>query len=183
MEFFCDIARGGFIAHAVENCRVRTDENDAVFFTGAREIWVLREKSVTRMYGVDTFFYCDGDDTLDVEIRTEWTFVLVELVGFIRFEPMWAKSILVSIDRHCADSQFGGGAHHPDGDFRAIGHEDFLDGAYQGFRHVGLCIVGNARKVNGKMPPRGVGNARVAIAFLSPTFTIATADKLAMLQP
>ena len=45
-----------------------TDESDACGGAGAGQRWILGQKAVARMDGVDTLFRRQGHDTLDVEI-------------------------------------------------------------------------------------------------------------------
>ena len=50
-----------------------------------------------------------------------------DLIGLVRLEAMEGDLVLLGEDRNGAAAKLIGGAHHTDGDFRAIGDEDFLD--------------------------------------------------------
>ena len=127
IELAGDAAGGGFVPHAVEDFRIRSDEDDASLRTGLGELWILTEKAVAGVDGVHAFFLGQGDDALDVEVGAERAFVLVQLVGFVRLEAMRAKAVFLRVDAHRADAEFRGRAHDTNGDFRAVRDHELLD--------------------------------------------------------
>lgn len=80
------------------------------------------------MNGVDALLDGQGDDAFDVQVGTDGAFLHVELIGFVRFESVHGKPVLLCVDRDRAELQFGRGAEDPRGDFAAIGDEEFADG-------------------------------------------------------
>ena len=75
---------------------------------------------------IHAVFFGDGHDALDIEIGADWSFSFADAVGLIRFKSVHRKSIFFGVDGNGAKSEFGGGPHHSDGDFGAIGNEEFL---------------------------------------------------------
>ncbi len=69
----------------------------------------------------------DLDDGRDVQIGPNRLARLADQVGFVGFEAMQGVAVFVRIDGHRANAQFVGGAKHPNGDFAAIGDEQFAD--------------------------------------------------------
>lgn len=129
LELLRHVARGGFVAHHFQHARRRPDEKNALALASARQLRVLRQKTVARMNRVAPFFLRDADDALDVEIRAQRTFLLVQLVGLVRFETMRAETIFICINRDRANPEFARCAHHADGDLRAIGDKQLGDRA------------------------------------------------------
>lgn len=51
---------------------------------------------------------------------------------------MQGEAIFVRVDRDCANSHFGGRAHHADRDLSTIGDQQFADR-----RVIGACLIGH----------------------------------------
>ena len=74
------------------------------------------------------------DQSFDVEIGPNRLAGAADFVGLVGLEAVQRQSILARVDRHGADIHLRSGAHHADGDFRAVRDHQFLDGADRGGR-------------------------------------------------
>ena len=72
----------------------------------------------------------------DVEVSADGAFALADQIGFVRLEAVDAEAVLLRVDGHGAQAQFSGGAKDADGDFAAIGDEQFFSCA-QREAHIG----------------------------------------------
>ncbi|MNQ74836.1 hypothetical protein D3C85_896050 [compost metagenome] len=139
-------------AHQLDGCNCRADKHDAGGFAGAGEIGVLREKAIAGVDGVGAGFLCGGDDGVDPQVG------LVDLGrayahGLVGQLHMTRVGIGLGVHRHAAVAQGLGGAHHPAGDFAAVGDQDFVEGG-----HAVLLLVGS-------LAIRLCGRGRAAIRF------------------
>ena len=126
------IARRSLVTHHLQDLRVRADEDDPGIRAGLGKLRVLREEAVAWVDGVHALLLRQRHDAFDVQVRAQRSFVLVQLIGLVRLEAVRAEAVLLRIDAHCFQSQLGGRPHHADGDFRAVRHHQFLDGADRG---------------------------------------------------
>ena len=120
-------ARGRLVAHHVEQLRTRPDKRDSRLGAGAGEIRVLGQKPVAGMNRVHALFLRQRDDAVNVEIRGDRALALADEVGLVRLEAMEAEPILLRVDRHRAKPEFRRRAEDADGDFAAIGDEQFFE--------------------------------------------------------
>src|SRR6476661_8926125 len=69
----------------------------------------------------------DVDDRLDVEVRPDrfTTLRRADQERLVGLEAVQRKAIFVTVDRHGAQAEFGGGPEAPDGNLRSIGDEQF----------------------------------------------------------
>jgi hypothetical protein len=67
-----------------------------------------------------------GNDRVDIEISADRLARHTGRIRFIGLEAMQREAIFVRIDGDGADAEFMGGAKDADGDFTAIGDEQFL---------------------------------------------------------
>ena len=99
---------------------------------GLGEFRALRQQAVAGMDGVGARFLRHPDDLGDRQIggdRPQHLAVgeLADLIGLVRLEAMEGELVLLGEHRDRAAAELIGGAQHADGDFRAVGDEDFLD--------------------------------------------------------
>ena len=128
VDFLCERAGGGFVAHHVEQLRPRPDERDAGFGARAGEVRVLGKKAVTWMNRVHAFFLGDGNDALDVEIRGDRSLVLADEIRLVRLESVQAEAVGLRVDGDGAQIQFRARAENADGNLATVGSEEFFKG-------------------------------------------------------
>ena len=68
----------------------------------------------------------DGDDPLDIEIGADRPLPFADAVGLIGLETMHREAVFLRVDGDGAEAELRRGAHDADGDFRAIGDEEFF---------------------------------------------------------
>ena len=122
-----------FIAHHVEDLRLRSDEDDPRVRTSLRKLGILRQEAVTGMNRIHALFLRQSDDAFDVQISSKRPFILVQFVSLIRLEAMRAKAVLLRINAHRFQPKFCSRPHHADGDFRAVRDHQFFDVADRGW--------------------------------------------------
>ncbi len=127
-------ARRHLVTHEFEQVRLRADELDARRPARAGEIRILREEPVARMNEVHAMLLGNGHDPLDIEIRTDRPLAFAHEIRFVRLEAVHRKAVLLRIDRHRAQPQFGRRTKDADGDFGTIGDEEFLLAGRRGGR-------------------------------------------------
>ena len=115
------------VAQGAHHLRFRPDEDDAGRSAGLGEVRVLREEAVAGMDGVDMRLFRHADDVVDVEVSLDRLLAGADEIGFVRLEAVQGEAVLVGIDGHRADAQFGSRTHDADGDFAAVGDEDAAD--------------------------------------------------------
>ena len=88
----------------------------------------------------------DTDDFLDAQVGGDRAEPLADAIGFVGLETVQGKLVLLGIDCDRTLAQLVGGAHHADGDFSAVGDEDFLElwhtslpGSCRAFTHFLHC--------------------------------------------
>ena len=111
---------GGLVTHHVEQLRARAHEGDARLGAGAGEGRVLAQEPVAGMDGVDPLGLGRRHDALDVQIRGHRALALADQVRFIGLEAVDAEAVLLRVDGHGAQVQFGRGAEDADGDLGAV---------------------------------------------------------------
>ena len=92
------------------------------------EIGILGEESVAGVNRISANFLGEGDDAIDIEIGANRFAGFAEQVGFVGFEAMKGEAIFVGVDRDGANAEFMRGAEDANGDFAAVGDEEFFDG-------------------------------------------------------
>ena len=139
-DFVRQRAGGRFVAHLAQQLNARSDERDARVGTSLRELRVLGQKTVARMNHVHALLLREGDDAGDVEIRADRAFADADQVRLVRLETMDRKPVLLGVDGHGAETQLGSRAKNADGNFAAVGDQQFpLVGRWRngfGRRHV-----------------------------------------------
>ena len=79
------------------------------------------------MDAVDTEGLGERHDPLDVEVRANRLARLAHQVGLVRLEAVEREAIFMGIDGDGANAQFVRRPEDADGDFAAIGDEEFGD--------------------------------------------------------
>ena len=118
------------VAERFELFRCGADEGDARQLTRAREIRVLGEKSVAGMDGIHAVALRHFDDGRDVEVRPD-RFAAGRRTNqerLVGLEPVQREPVFVAVDGHRLQAELSGGAKNADGDFRAVGDEEFFHG-------------------------------------------------------
>src|SRR2546429_393533 len=111
---------GCLVSKQLKKLRRGTNESDAGLFAGARKRRILGKKTVTGMDGVDALFFCQGDDSRDVQVGFHGAFADANLIGFIGLKAMQRKPVFLRIDGYGAQAELIGCAEDADGDFAAI---------------------------------------------------------------
>jgi len=117
------LARRHLIAEPAHRLRGRADEDDARRRAGRREIRVLGEEAIAGMDGLGPGLAGDAHHLLDGEIGLDRPLALADQIGFVRFEAVERKLVMLRIDGDGGNSQLGGGAKDADRDLPPVGHE------------------------------------------------------------
>ncbi len=104
---------------------VRTDEKQACVGAGLREIATLGEEAVAGMDGVGARCLCRRDDRLRIEIRRGA--LPRQQLNLVSDAKVQAARIILGMNCHRRQAHVGGGARDADGDFAAIGDQEFCD--------------------------------------------------------
>ncbi len=115
----------GLVAHVVQKIGGGADEGDAFAFAGAGEVGVFREKAVARVDHGHALGLREFHDAFVIEVCADGSFRGIELVGFVGFEAVDGETIFLGENGNGAESEFGGCAENTDGDFTAVGGEEF----------------------------------------------------------
>ena len=119
--------RSRLVPGELQNLRARADERDARLGARRRQFRVLRQEAVSGIDRVGPAAERGGDDLVDRQVRPYRMSHLADLIRLVGFEAMLGVAVLVRIDRDGGDAELVGGAERADGDFAAIGNEDFVD--------------------------------------------------------
>ena len=79
------------------------------------------------MNGIGARELGDADIFIDLQIGFDRAFALADQIGLVGLEAVQRQFVFFGIDRNSLQTEFVGRAKHTDGDFAAIGDEDFLD--------------------------------------------------------
>ena len=139
VDFLRERAGGDLVAHEAEQFRAGADEGDAGVRAGLGEIRVFRKKAVPGMDEVHALFLRERDDAGDVEVRADGAFALADEVGFIGLETVDAEAVFLGVDGDGAEAEFRRSPEYANGDFTAIGDEEFLGRTRRG---VGFGVGG-----------------------------------------
>jgi hypothetical protein len=74
---------------------------------------------------IHAFFFRERDDSRYVQIGLNRTLACADLVGFVGLETMQRQPILLRIDGHGPQPEFVRGTKDANGDFAAVGSEQF----------------------------------------------------------
>ena len=124
-------ARGGhlaagliFFAHHAQQIRRRADEGDVRGLAHFGEVGVLGKESVAGMDRVDVGDFRGADHLRDVQVAFARA-RRPDAHGFIRKAHVQRVAVGFGIDRDRGDAQFLARIDHAQGDFTAIGDQDF----------------------------------------------------------
>jgi hypothetical protein len=112
----------------------RPDERDARLGARLGELGVLGQEAVAGMDEVHALLLRERDDARNVEIRADRPFAFADDVRLVRLEAMDGEAIFLRIDRDGAQAEFGRRAKDADGDFAAVGDEQFALAGRVGWR-------------------------------------------------
>ena len=126
------------VAELFEDLGPRADERDARLAHMRGRSGVLGQETVAGMNGIDADCSGKRDDAGDVEVGADRFAGLADAVGLVRLEAVQGEAVLVRVDGDGADAEFVGRAEDADGDFAAIGDEQFANGFRYGFNRHGV---------------------------------------------
>src|ERR1700678_1376317 len=113
-------------AHSARYIRLRSDELDLRCFAHFGKVGILAQEAVARMDGVRIGDLGRADYGRNVEIAAG-TFRGTDTDGFVGKSDMQTVAIGFRIDGHGLNAQILAGTDDTNGDFAAIGDEDFLE--------------------------------------------------------
>ena len=122
------LAGGILVAHESNGAGGRTYELNVAARAHFREMPVFREESVARMNCVDVGNLRGADDAINLEIALR-AGGRPNANGFIRKLDMEAFQVGLGIDGDSLDPELFACPNDPQGDFAAVGDEDFLEHA------------------------------------------------------
>ncbi len=123
--FLREIAADGLVFQRVHRPGTRTDEPDVAAFANVRKMGVLGQEPVAGVDGIDIRDLGRADDAVNAQV-TLVAGGLADTDRFIRKLHVHRVGIHVRIDRHRADVQLLASADDADGNFSAIGYQDFF---------------------------------------------------------
>ena len=118
-------AAQGLVFQGIHRTGTRPNELDIAAFAHVGKVGVFRQKTVAGMDGVHIGNFRGADDAVDAQIAFA-AGCLADANGFISHLHMHGIGIDFRIDRHRADIHFLAGTNDADGDFAAIGHQNFF---------------------------------------------------------
>jgi len=118
-------AGAGLVAEQIELLRRGADEDQPGLGTGRREGGVLRQEAVARMHGVAARLAGRGDDAGDVEIGCRAA--SRERPDLVDPPDVQRGGVVLRMDAHGCETEFGGGLGDADGDLAAVGDQEFLE--------------------------------------------------------
>ncbi|OIQ77151.1 hypothetical protein GALL_411650 [mine drainage metagenome] len=120
------------VAHQTDGLGPRADEGEAGLFDPFGEVGVFGEKAVAGVDGFGIRHLGGGNDGRHVQValRRGRRADAHRLVG----QPdVFGFAVRLGIDHHGLDAEFATGALHPEGDFPAVGDENFFEHARRPF--------------------------------------------------
>ena len=123
------LARRHLVAHQFDDLRARADKDDARPGAGPGKVGVLRQKAVTRMNHIHLLLPGQRQQTGNIQVRAHRALALSDQIRFVRLETMDAQAVFLGVNGHGAQPQLRRGAEDTNGDFIAIGDEQFSGGA------------------------------------------------------
>ena len=120
-----------FFAHQAGDFRRRADELDVAGLGNFGEVGVFRQQTVAGMDGVHVGDFRRADDRRDIEIALR-QLRRTDADGFIGKAHVQRVAISFAVNGDGADAQLFAGTNDPQGNFSAIGDQDFLEHALIG---------------------------------------------------
>ena len=115
------------ITHGIHDVFGRPDEYDTCLFTGFNKVWILREKTVARMNGINICLFGNFNNTFDVQISINRTFIFFQLIGFICFGTEESIAVFLGIDTDGCNTQLIQSTINTDCDFTAVSDENTFE--------------------------------------------------------
>ncbi len=128
-----EVTGGDLVAETAHRVRPRSDKDDSGLGAGIGEFRALRQQAIARMDRIHLRHLGNADHLLDGQIALDRSEILCQmwptsdLIALVGLEPVKRIFVLLGPDRDSLDAHFVGRAEHADGDFRAIGDEEFPD--------------------------------------------------------
>ena len=113
------------VLQRVHRPRARADEPDVAALAHVGEMGVLRQEPVAGVDGIHVGDLRGADDAVDPQVALAGG-RFADADGFVGHLHVHRVGVRLGIDRHRADVQFLAGADDADGDFAAVGYQDFL---------------------------------------------------------
>ena len=101
-------------------------EGDVFAPTSPGELGILGQKSVPRMDGLHLLVPGDRQNALDVQIGLHRPLLSWQGVGLIGLETVQGDAVRLGVDGDRPQPEFGGRPHDTNGDFAAVGSQEFL---------------------------------------------------------
>ena len=108
-------------------CGARADEDDAGILAGLGELGRFRQQAIAGVDRIGARDAGDADILVDLQVGLDRALALADQIGLVGLEAVQRQLVLFGIAGDGLDVQLVGRAKHADGDFAAIGDEDFLD--------------------------------------------------------
>ena len=125
------------VAEQLELFRCRADEDQAAVGTGARQGSILGQEAVAGMETVASRCAGGRNHARDIEIGRRAA--PAERPDLIDSPDMQGGRVVLGMDTDCGDAEFGGGLGDADGDFAAIGDQEFLEHGTDYRGKIDLC--------------------------------------------
>ena len=156
-----------FFAHQPQHVGRRTDEGDVRGLADFGEIGVFGEEAVAGMDGVDVGDFRGADDVRDVQIAFGAA-RRADADGFVGKPHVQRVAVGFGIDGDGGNAQFLAGANHPQGDFAAVGNQNFAEHHGRKITPGGYFFFSPAgwQRAAGRIRP--AGHFRPARATISP---------------
>ncbi len=116
----------GFVSHFTNRIGGGADEADVAGLAVFGELGAFREESVPRVDGIDIADFGGGDDAIDFKITLcagSWA----DADSFVGGLDVKGVVIGFGVDGESADAEVFAGADDAEGDFAAVGDEDFVE--------------------------------------------------------
>ena len=131
-----------FVAHRADAVRAGTDEGEPGLFDGFGEFGVFTQEAIPRMDGVRSGDFGGFQDAVKHEIALGGRGGAYQ-DGFVRIAGKRHGAVHLGMDGDAGDAHGAKGAHHPKGDFPAVGDQDLGDGPGR-CRFVAHAVKGGA---------------------------------------
>ena len=82
---------------------------------------VLGKETIPGVNQINALGLGQIDDALNVEVGCNRTFTFANKIGFISFETVDAKTVLIGLNGDCAAVELSGGAENADGNHTPVG--------------------------------------------------------------
>ena len=122
------VAGGHLVAQVAHGLGVRADKDQPRGDAGVDEFGAFRQQAIARVNGIGARELGDADIFVNLQIGLDRPLALADQIGLVGLEPVQGEFVFFGKHRHRLEPQLIGGAEDADGNFAAIGDENFLDG-------------------------------------------------------